>query len=396
MCRGPVGADRADPADVHGRMLGDGQRSRGHGAPGTSDEPAPRGPLESAGGVLGWIATRVAVVVAAVMVLAATLGFLLQRADGGPAAAWARSTRHDALWMGHAWLDGRRSPADVARLAVRIRASGIRDVYVLAGALGRTGRLSPAAYSGVRPFLASFHAMLPGVRVSAWLRGMTGGGHINLEDRATRANVLAAVAAALHAGFSGVHYDLEQVASGDPGLLALLKATRALHPTPLSVSAPKLEPLSGLRLPAQLILGRPVFWTTGYLTDVAREVDQVAVLSYDTGMPFRSWYGGYVERETALALRAVPRRTELLMGLPAYHASSLGHHAAAETVGAAIHGIRIAITAAGAARTAPGTSGRHGGPEAGATGLFGVALYADYSATPQDWASYRRDWVGPV
>lgn len=389
--------DRADPADVHGRMLGDSQRSRGRGEPGGDDRAAPRGTLDSAGGVLGWIAIRVAAVLAVAMVLVATVGFLLQRADGGPVAAWARSTGHDALWMGHAWLDGRRSPADLARLAVGIRASGIRDVYVLAGELGGTGRAARAAYSGVRPFLAGFHAMLPGVRVSAWLRGTTGRGHINLADRATRANIVAAAAAALHAGFGGVHYDLEPVASGDPGLLGLLKATRALHPNPLSVSAPKLEPLSGLRLPAQLTLGRPVFWTTGYLTDVAREVDQVAVRSYDTGMPFRSWYGGYVKRETALALQAVPRRTELLMGLPAYHVNNLAHHAAAETVGAAIHGIRVAITAAGQTRTAPGTSQQQARPGAGGTGrLFGVALFADYSATPRDWASYRRDWVRPV
>ncbi len=352
--------------------------------------PTLRRPALHRGGALGWLAVRVAAVLACGAVVVGTAGLLLQRADGGPTAAWARSTGHDALWMGQAWVDGRHSRAGLGRLAARIRASGIRDVYVLVGSLDSDGRLSPAGYAGAGEFLAAVHAALARVRVSGWLRGMVGTGHINLADRATRANILAAAAAVLHAGFSGVHYDLQPVASGDAGLLSLLRATRALHPQPLSAAVPKLEPLSGLRLPAQLITRRPVFWTTSYLTQVARRVDQVAVMSYDTGMPFRSWYSGYVERETALALQAVAAKTELLVGLPAFHTSTFAHHAGAETVAAAIHGIRVALTAAGRARMAngsrSGTSRNRG---------FGVALFVDTTATPQDWASYTRDWVRP-
>ena len=167
-----------------------------------------------------------------------------------------------------------------------------------AGSTLRGGSRLPSTRAR-RRFLPRSAPPCPGVRVSAWLGGVIGSGHINLGDRAIRGRILAATAAVLHAGFTGVHYDLEPVTSGDPGLLALLSASRALHPDPLSVAVPKLEPLPGLRLPAQLGTGRPVFWTSGYLTQVASRVDQVAVMSYDTGMPFQSWYGGYVERETA-------------------------------------------------------------------------------------------------
>jgi hypothetical protein len=359
------------------------ERGRGAAGPGSLHAAAGPGSLHAAaspaGGVAGWIMVRVAALFAIVVVLVAAVGLLLQHADSGPVAPRASSTGHDALWMGHAWVDGGRSPADLQRLAAHIRGSGIGDVYVFAGGLDRTGRLRPADYSGAGAFLRSFHSALPGVRVSAWLGGVTGGDHIDLRDASTRGHILAAAAAVLHAGFSGVHYDLEPVTSGDTGLLALLEATRGLDPHPLSLAVPKLEPLSGLRIPAGLIPGGPVFWSAGYLTQVARLVDQVAVMSYDTGMPFRSWYGGYVERETALALRAVPRGTTLLMGLPAYYDHTLSHHLGAETVAAAIHGIRVAVTRAGGGRG----------------GRFGVALFADYSATPQDWASYQQDWVRP-
>jgi hypothetical protein len=376
---GSAGAGQAGPGTPRGSRpsFGGGLGPAG-GVPGASGTSGPSGPAHRPAGGLVWIGVRLTALLAVVVVLAATAGFLLERADGGPVAAQARSTGHDALWMDHAWLDGRRGPADLRLLAARIRGSGISDVYVFAGGLDHAGRLAAAGYAGATAFLASFRAACPGVRVSAWLGGVIGADHIDLSDRATRGRIVAATATVLHAGFTGVHYDLEPVTSGDPGLLALLSASRALHPDPLSVAVPKLEPLPGMRLPAQLGTGRPVFWTPAYLTQVASRADQVAVMSYDTGMPFQSWYGGYVERETALALRAVSRQTALLMGVPAFHNGDLGHHPGAETVAAAIHGIRVALTAAG-------SSADH----------FGVALFADFSATSQDWTSYLRDWVKP-
>jgi len=338
--------------------------------------------------VARWIALRAAAALAALLVVILIAGFLIGHQASGPTAAWARSTGQDALWMGHAWVDGGHSQADLGRLAARIRPSGIRDVYVFAGQLDARGRLSPAQYPGARTFLASFRAALPHVRVSAWLGGVLGGGHISLGDAATRGSIVAVASAVLRAGFSGVHYDLEPVSNGDSGLLSLLDATRRLHPAPLSVAVPKLEPLPGIRLPAQVVMQRPVFWTTSYLTEVASRVNQVALMSYDTGMYFSSWYAGYVKRETVLALHAMPRQVGLVVGLPAYHTDNLGHHVGAESVAAAVHGIRVGLTSAG---HPPPPSG------AAASGVapFGVALFADYSATPQDWAAYMSDWVRP-
>jgi hypothetical protein len=405
---GGTGLGRTGTGSGGTGSAGTGSGRTGPGGAGSGGTRSPGGwgrssrAFGSARGVLWWIWVRVAALLAVIVVVVGTVGFLLHRADGGPVAAGASSTGHDALWMGDAWLDGRRTPADLRMLAARIRGSGIGDVYVFVGVLDSAGRLAPAGYAGAGAFLASFRSACPGVRVSAWLGGVIGPGHINLGDPATRRHILAADAAVLHAGFHGVHYDLGPVASGDTGLLALLSETRGLHPGPLSLAVPKLEPLPSLRLPAQLVTRRPVFWTSGYLAQVASLADQVVVLSYDTGMPFQSWYGGYVERETSLALRAVPRHTGLLIGVPAYHNSDLGHHAGAETVAAAIHGIRIALTEAGGVRDRAGEGASSGGNGAGAgstgaggTGGFGVALFADYSATSQDWTSYLQDWVRP-
>ena len=129
--------------------------------------------------------------------------------------------------------------------------------------------------------------------------------------------------------------------------------------------------------PAGFFAGHEKWWSQAYFGQVARRVDQIAVMSYDTSMPLESLYGGYVAQQAALALEVTPPEVDLLMGLPAYHTNNLGHHAWAETVGAAVRGARLALGRKDSDR-------EH----------FGVALYVDFTATSQDWAAYRKGWCG--
>ncbi len=370
------------------------------GGPGSPSGPGSGSGARAAGaGAVRWFLVRVAAAVAAMAIVLLVGGFLLGHQASGRAAAWAKSSGQDALWLGHGWLAGPGAGAGgaggrsgsggrdsyggdsgggLAALTARIRGSGVSDVYVLAGQLSAGGQLDPSQYSGAAAFLRSFHAALPHVRVCAWLNGTVGQGQLDLDDTAVRAAVVASAAALLHAGFGGISYDLTPVASGNSGLLDLLDATRALHPGVLSVDAPKVEPLAGMGLPAALITRRPVFWTSGYLGDVASRVSQVALMSYDTGVPVPSWYSGYMARETAIALRAVPAGVGLVIGLPAFAGSTLGHHGSAETVPAAIHGVRAALTGSHHPRS-----------------TLGVGLYTADSATAQDWSAYQSGWVAP-
>jgi hypothetical protein len=326
------------------------------------------------------VAAGLAALLAVLLAASLSAGVEMSRMDSGPEAAWARSSGHDALWMGRIWAQGEYTPAQFRQMVGRISGSGISDVYVFVGQMSPDGYLDPARYAGARSFLAAFRAALPRVRVSAWMSGVLGSGNINLARTATRAAITASAATVLQAGFTGIHYDLEPVPSGDQDYLRLLQATSELRPRPqpLSVSVPKLEPLPGLRLPWQLAHVGPVFWTPAYLTAVSRYVDQVDLMAYDTTMPFPSWYGGYVARQTDLALGALPASVRLLIGIPCYHYSDFAHSASAETVAAAVRGIRAGLTASGASHR-----------------KVGVALFADYSSTPQDWQSYMSAWVRP-
>jgi len=316
-------------------------------------------------------------VIAAVALPAAGAAALWVEGAGTPPAG-ALTRGHDALWLGHAWVDGRRSTADVDRLAASLRGTGVRDLYVHVGPLDDRGGLDPALRPRATWAVRALHAALPGVRVLAWVGGVVGGRRMDLSRRGTIDQVAAAAGQVLADGFDGVQYDLEPVPSGSPGLLAVLEAARpavAARGGVLSVAASQVEALPGMAGLAATLGAGVALWSPAYLAAVARRVDQVVVMAYDTALPLEPLYGGYVARQTRLALQSVPACTDLLMGVPAFHDENLGHHARAETVGAALRGVRLGLSAdAGRAR-------------------FGVALYVDFAATGADWRAYRAGWL---
>ncbi|HXM53826.1 MAG TPA: glycosyl hydrolase family 18 protein [Candidatus Dormibacteraeota bacterium] len=311
------------------------------------------------------------VVLAVVLPLTAALALRLQYA--GTPSADAVTRGRDALWLGHSWVDGRKTPADATRLAATLRDTGVRDLYVHVGPLDEHG-LDPVLRPRSVQLVRALHRALPSVRVLAWVGGVVGPGELDLDRPSVRDVVAAAAQQVLRDGFDGVHYDLEPVGSGDQGLLALLEATRAGPSALLSVAAPQLEPVPGWAGAAAIGPGVGTRWSADYLAAVARRVDQVVVMAYDTGLPLESLYGGYVARQTRLALRAVPASTDLLIGVPAFHDENPGHHAAAETVAAALRGVRLGLA------------------DDQARARFGVALYVDFAATDADWRDYRADW----
>lgn len=325
---------------------------------------------------------RIAVVVAALVVVpVVTAGAALRVTYMGDLQDGTRTRGRDAVWMGHAWVDGRKDDADLAAFARRVRGTGIRDLYVHTGPLEHDGTLPADLYPKAAWLIAAVHRTLPGVRVHAWLGDVLAGegpDGLRLSRAATREAVLGSARQVLAAGYDGVHLDLEPLHSGDRDFLLLLDELHALtrgRGATLSVSTAQIDPLPALHAAAGALTGHPKWWSQAYFAQVARRVDQVAVMSYDTAMPLESLYGGYVAQQTALALEVTPRSTDLLMGLPFYREEDMSHHGYAETPAAAIHGVRLAL----------GRDDVH-------RERFGVALYVDFAATESDWAAYRDGW----
>ncbi|CAM5411033.1 membrane protein [Streptomyces pilosus] len=291
----------------------------------------------------------------------------------------------DAMWLGHAWVDGRKKDADVTALARRLEGTGIRDLYVHSGPLEHDGTLPKSAYPRARWFIDAVHRELPGVRVQAFLGDVLANGGpdgLHLDRAATRAEVVRSAGQVLDTGYDGVHLDLEPLHSGDRDYLSLLDDLRALtraEDARLSVAAHQIDPLPNLHSVAGLFADHPKWWSQQFFGQVARRVDQIAVMSYDTARPLESTYGGYVAQQTSLALEVTPPTTHLLMGLPFYHESNFSHWGHAETVAAAVRGARLGLS-----RTDPDRE------------LFGVAPYIDFTATETNWREYREGWLRPT
>lgn len=291
-----------------------------------------------------------------------------------------RTRGKDAIWLGHAWVDGRKKDADVRAFAERIRGTGIKDLYVHAGPLEHDGTLPRARYPRAGWLLDAVHREMPGIRVQAWLGDvLANGGPDGLRlDARSRDAVVGSARQILDAGFEGVHFDLEPLLSGDGDYLFLLDDLRELtraREARLSVAAHQIDPLPAAHRLNAAVSGREKWWSQEFFGEVARRVDQTAVMSYDTWMPLEGMYGGYVAQQTALALEVTPVGTDLLMGLPFFHEDDLGHHENAETVAAAIRGTRLGLGRTDRDRK-----------------RFGVALYVDFAAEEGDWKAYREGW----
>jgi hypothetical protein len=324
------------------------------------------------------VVTVLVVVIGCVSVLLSAGWVALLVEDSGTPGPAAHGSGHDAEWLGHAWVDGRKGQSDVDKLAVALRGTGIHDLFVHAGPFDNNGGLDPALRPRARWLVNALHAALPGVRVQAWLGAHPVAGQLRLQSPATRARMETAVGQVLDDGFDGIHYDVEPVDDGNRDLVTLLAATRQVtrqHHAVLSLSASLLAPLPGIAAAAASLPGEVGVWSPGYLHQLAGQVDQVAVMAYDTWLLTRATYSGYVRRATELALQAVPAGVTLFIGVPAYHEDNVHHHNGAETMAAALRGVRLAL-------------GTHTPQQD-----FGVAVYVDFTATEADWTSYQQDWA---
>ncbi|MEU2913645.1 glycosyl hydrolase family 18 protein [Streptomyces massasporeus] len=346
------------------------------GADAPAEEPAPGTRRRR------WIRrTAIALPLLLLLPLLAVLTALRINYTGDPADG-THTRNRDALWLGHAWVDGRKKDADVTALARRLRDTGIRDLYVHSGPLEHDGTLPESVYPKARWFIDAVHDKLPGIRVQAFLGDVLAdedSDGMRLADPDTRSAVVRSARQILDTGYEGIHIDLEPMPSGDRDYLTLLDALRRetrSRNAQLSVAAHQIDPLPHLHTVFGLFTEHPKWWSQEFFGQVARRVDQIAVMSYDTAQPLEGTYGGFVAQQTSLALEVTPPSTDLLMGLPFYYESNFDHWGHAETVPAAVRGVRLGLSRTDADRA-----------------NFGVALYIDFAAAEADWRAYKEDWV---
>ncbi|MEV6102361.1 hypothetical protein [Nocardia sp. NPDC051981] len=176
------------------------------------------------------IAVVLPIIVAILLTPVAAAAVFLRLQDAGTLRGDARTRGHDAVWLGHAWVDGRKSDADIAQLGILLAGTGIKDLYVHTGPLDNDGTLSPRLYPQARWFLGAVHRTLPGIRVQAWLGDVLTPEFdgLNTDDPGTREHVVTTSSQVLDLGFDGIHFDFEPVRSGSNGYVTILDRVRAV------------------------------------------------------------------------------------------------------------------------------------------------------------------------
>lgn len=289
----------------------------------------------------------------------------------------------NAVWSAHKWVGQGHSEDAYDEFAALLARHRISDVYFHVGPLTGKGLIPSTKYPNAPALIAAMRRRAPSLRLHAWIGQVErrGGGPLDLSDAGTRANIVGTAAEFIGLGFDGIHYNIEPVYSGDPGLLALLDAsapvTRARGKL-LSVATDELSPLPGAEHAARLLVRQAGLWRAPYFREVAARTDQLAVMMYDTAMPFDWLYGPIVAWETWRLRDIVGPDTVLFMGVPTYEDEHFGFHPSAENMASGLRGIGIGLSFDGAP---PGPN-------------FGAAIYAGWTTDEDEWAVWRRDWLG--
>lgn len=215
-----------------------------------------------------------------------------------------------SFWLEHAFSTGEK---DLSELST----SPLTDLYIHAGPLNADGTL-PGDLA-----LSKEELNVEGKTVYAWLGQIRS--KIDLEDASVRKNILDSATFLLSAGFEGIHLDIEPVQRDDEAFFTLLEELRAQHPTAkLSVAMDEWQPHGLSQWIADYYdVSIESYWSTEQVEQVLPFIDQLVVMTYDTGFKDPRLYAWWVEQQTvALSSILEDSTVELFIGIPSYSQGS--------------------------------------------------------------------------
>jgi len=234
----------------------------------------------------------------------------------------------NAIWAAHKWVGESHAEGAYDRLAAYYQHHRITDIYFHVGPLTGDGLIGQAKYPNAATLIAAMRQRAPAIRLHAWIGQVErrGGGPLDLTDAGTRANIVQA---------AGDFIDQNGVAE------AIEPRARGKR---LSMATDELSPLPGMEYVARLLVRQARLWRADYYREVAARTDQIAVMMYDTVMPFDWLYGMIVAWETWRLVDIVGPETTLFMGVPTYEDEHFGFHPSAENMQSGLRGIGIGLS----------------------------------------------------
>lgn len=246
-----------------------------------------------------------------------------------------RDGRHDrgenGLWLAHGWLGADdwfrmhgkeaekskyRSNESLTALAQRLKKHGITEVYPHLCPVEPNGALPATDAAATTQFLTS----LPGIRVWPWVGGIVETS--TLQDSAWRKRFCSSIRELLtqYPDMAGVHVNFEPLPDGTQAYLQLLDEVRAALPSPAHrISVAAYPP------PTLWQRAADVHWSEPFFRAVAKRVDQLVVMTYDTSIRWQNPYRKLMGDWTMQILDWSEGRS-VLLGVPAYEDAATGYH----------------------------------------------------------------------
>lgn len=143
---------------------------------------------------------------------------------------------------------------------------------------------------------------------------------IDLENSDVRAKIVDSAKELIAQGFEGLHIDIEPIREDDSAFIILLQELElALPKTPISVAMDEWQPDALTQQIAQHFeVSIESYWSTEQIEKVLPYVDQLVVMTYDTGFHDPKLYSWWVEQQTLALSNRVSPTVELFIGIPCY------------------------------------------------------------------------------
>ncbi len=287
-------------------------------------------------------------------------------------------SKTNAVYLEHKWVGEKVDVAKVAQLATLLEEANITDIFVHSGPFAEDGSLPASLYPHAKYFISTLKNSYPELHIQAWLGQVrkNWGGPLELNS-VTIEKMKNSVNEILKQGFDGVHLNIEPILNNDTEFLSLLDELETLvhgQKKILSVSADDVEPFSFGRLLVKLYSPDITMWDLNFFQKVLQKVDQIVIMSYDSGFTKPHYYAMYVE-SLARALVGDKDHT-VFIGIPTYDKPGKKFHPDAENMHSSLLGM-IAAT-----------------KNLDLDHMPHIAIYAYWETSKSEWEEYFKFWLG--
>ncbi|HHT9137882.1 MAG TPA: glycosyl hydrolase family 18 protein [Candidatus Wunengus sp. YC60] len=232
------------------------------------------------------------------------------------------------------------------------------------------GRIPSVDHKQTELFLREFK----GFRVMPWIGGVLNK-QVFPNDPKWRRNFLDSILDLLqtHPKFQGIHINIEPWPSGNQSLLTLLKEIRKALPQDKVLSVAAFLP------PTFWQPFKETHWDAAYFREIAKNVDQMVVMMYDTSFKYKKFYQQLMKSWTREILDW-SKGAIVLLGVPSYKDEDVGYHnPGVENLSDALSGIHAGLNRY---REIP-------------SNYQGISLYCEWEMDELEWQYLRKHFLKP-